>query len=89
MTEAMVLQLARDAAVMMLMLAAPLLGASLVVGLTISIFQAATQISEMTLTYVPKFVAIGLMLALLGPWMLSQMLRYLANILNSLPVLVR
>lgn len=89
MTETMVLQLGRDAAVMMLMLAAPLLGVSLVVGLVISIFQAVTQINEMTLTYVPKLLAVGLVLALLGPWMLTQMLRYLAGILNSLPALVR
>lgn len=89
MTDTMVLQLGRDAAVMMLIVAGPLLGISLVVGLVISIFQAATQISEMTLTVVPKFVAIGLVLALLGPWMLSQMLRYLSNILISLPTLAR
>ncbi|MFQ5340570.1 MAG: flagellar biosynthesis protein FliQ [Anaerolineae bacterium] len=87
MTESMVLQLWRDAAVMMLMLAAPLLGVSLVVGLIVSIFQAMTQINEMTLTYIPKLVAIGLVLALLGPWMLAQMLRYLAGVLNSLPAL--
>jgi|AMFO01.1.fsa_nt_gi flagellar biosynthetic protein FliQ len=87
MTDSMVLQLWRDAAVMMLMLAAPLLGVSLVVGLIVSIFQAMTQINEMTLTYVPKLVAIGLVLALLGPWMLTQMLRYLTGILNSLPAL--
>ena len=87
MTDSMVLQLWRDAAIMMLMLAAPLLGVSLVVGLIVSIFQAMTQINEMTLTYVPKLVAIGLVLALLGPWMLAQMLRYLTGILNSLPAL--
>lgn len=89
MTDAVVLQLWRDAAIMMLMLAAPLLGVSLLVGLTISIFQAMTQINEMTLTYVPKLVAVGLILALLGPWMLAQMIRYLAAVLNSLPALAR
>ena len=87
MRESMVLQQWRDAAVMMLMLAAPLLGVRLVVGLIVSIFQAMTQINEMTLTYIPKLVAIGLVLALLGPWMLAQMLRYLAGVLNSLPAL--
>lgn len=89
MTDVMVLQLGRDAAMMMLKVAGPLLGVGLAVGLAISIFQAATQVREMTLTVVPKVVAIGLVLAVLGPWMLAQMLRYLANVLNSLPALAR
>ncbi|MBS1254003.1 MAG: hypothetical protein MAG451_03059 [Anaerolineales bacterium] len=87
MTDAMVLQLWQDAAVLMLMLAAPLLGVSMLVGLTVSVFQAMTQINEMTLTYVPKLVAIGLALALLGRWMLNHMLRFMTSVLNSLPAL--
>ena len=89
MTESMVLQLGRDAAMMTLMLAGPLLGVSLVVGVLISVFQTLTQINEMTLTYVPKIFAIGTVLALLGSWMLTQMVQYLANILQNLPAFAR
>ena len=89
MTESMVLQLGRDAAVMTLMLAGPLLGISLVVGVLISVFQTLTQINEMTLTYVPKIFAIGAVLALLGSWMLTQMVHYLASILQNLPAFAR
>ena len=89
MTESMVMQLGRDAAMMTLMLAGPLLGVSLVVGVLISVFQTLTQINEMTLTYVPKIFAIGTVLALLGSWMLTQMVQYLANILQNLPAFAR
>ncbi|OGO39682.1 MAG: EscS/YscS/HrcS family type III secretion system export apparatus protein [Chloroflexi bacterium RBG_16_57_9] len=89
MDQATVLQLGREAALMMLTLATPLLGVSLVVGLGISLFQAVTQINEMTLSYVPKLLAIGVVLALLAPWMLNQMIRYMSGILNALPALAR
>jgi len=89
MDQATVLQLGREAALMMLTLATPLLGVSLVVGLGISLFQAVTQINEMTLSYVPKLLAIGVVLAVLAPWMLNQMIRYMIGILNALPALAR
>ncbi len=89
MDQATVLQLGREAAVMMLTLATPLLGVSLAVGLGISLLQAVTQINEMTLSYVPKLAAIGIVLALLAPWMLNQMIRYMAGLLNALPALAR
>ncbi len=89
MTESMVLQLGRDAAMMVFMLAGPLLGISLIVGVLISVFQTMTQINEMTLTYVPKIFAVGLVLTLLGSWMLAQMVRYLAGILTNLPTLAK
>ena len=54
-------------------LAAPVLVISVLVGLVIAVFQAATQVHEQTLTFVPKLIAIGLILVLLGPWMLAQM----------------
>jgi flagellar biosynthetic protein FliQ len=74
---------------MMLILGAPILGVSLVVGLAIGLFQAVTQINEATLTFVPKLIAVGGVLALLGPWMLGQLVRYLADVLNSLPALAK
>ncbi len=87
MTETDVWQLWQEAAWLMVVLAAPVLGVSLLVGLAVSIFQTVTQINEMTLAYVPKMLAVGLILALLGPWMLTQLVEYLAQILTSLPAL--
>ena len=87
MSETDVWQLWQEAAWLMVLVAAPVLGISLVVGLAISVFQAATQINEMTLAYVPKLIAVGLVLAVLGPWMLTQLVQYLASILTSLPAL--
>ena len=57
----------------------------LVVGLVVSIFQAATQISEATLSFVPKIVAAVAVLALLGPWMLTTLVEYLREMLQSIP----
>ncbi|MFH0765916.1 MAG: flagellar biosynthesis protein FliQ [Calditrichota bacterium] len=59
-----------------LLLAAPMLIAGLVVGLTISIFQAATQVNEMTLTFIPKILAVVIVLLLLMPWMINIMTRF-------------
>ena len=57
----------------------------LVVGLVVSIFQAATQISEATLSFVPKIVAAVAVLALLGPWMLTTLVEYLREMLQAIP----
>jgi flagellar biosynthetic protein FliQ len=77
--------LAHQAMVIALMLAAPLLAVALIVGLVISLFQAATQINEATLSFIPKLLAVALTLALAGPWMLATMLDYIRNILTNLP----
>lgn len=71
-----------------LAMAGPLLLATLVVGLLISIFQAATQINEMTLSFIPKLLAVGATLVLLGPWLISTMVDYIRSILNNIPGLV-
>ena len=60
-----------------LAMAGPLLLVTLVVGLVISIFQAATQINEMTLSFIPKLLAVGAALVLLGPWLISTMVDYM------------
>jgi len=73
MPEQAIIDLLREAFTIALRLAAPLLLVSLSVGLLISIFQAATQIQEQTLTFVPKLIIIGLTLILLGPWMIRVM----------------
>ena len=79
MTQELIIGLGQQAVVMMVLLAGPLLAVSLVVGLVVSIFQAVTQVNEMTLTFVPKVIAIFGVLILLGPWMLQMLLGYTAN----------
>jgi flagellar biosynthetic protein FliQ len=72
-----------------IMMAAPLLGVMLVVGIAISIFQAVTQINEMTLTFVPKVLAVFVVLVVFGPWMLSTMIGFTTRLFDYLPELVR
>jgi len=88
MTEAYVLTLGQNAIMMSLLLAGPILLISLVVGSLVSLVQAATQINEVTMTFLPKMIGIILVLLLLGSWMLQQMLVFTANLFNSLPGLV-
>jgi len=70
---------------MLLLVSAPLLLVVLVVGLVVSIFQAATQINEATLSFVPKIVGAVVVLAVTGPWMLSTLVDYLRNVLLAIP----
>ena len=69
----------------LLMVAAPVLIAVLVVGLIVSVFQAATQINEATLSFVPKIVAAVAVLAFAGPWMMSTLVEYMQRTLQSIP----
>ncbi|TAL81941.1 MAG: flagellar biosynthesis protein FliQ [Candidimonas sp.] len=71
-----------------LIMAGPLLLVMLVVGLLISIFQAATQINEMTLSFIPKLLAVGVSLVILGPWLISTMVDYIQRLLLQIPGLV-
>jgi flagellar biosynthetic protein FliQ len=71
-----------------LIMAGPLLLATLVVGLVISIFQAATQINEMTLSFIPKLLAVGIALVLLGPWLINVMVDYIQLLFAQIPELV-
>jgi flagellar biosynthetic protein FliQ len=73
---------------MTLMLAAPLLLTALAVGLIVGIFQAATQINEMTLSFIPKLLAMAAMLALTGPWMLRTLVEYTRNLIESIPGMI-
>jgi flagellar biosynthesis protein FliQ len=70
---------------MLLMVAAPVLLAVLAVGLVVSIFQAATQINEATLSFVPKIVAAAAVLAIAGPWMVATLVEYLQRVLQAIP----
>jgi flagellar biosynthesis protein FliQ len=71
-----------------LLLGAPLLLVALVVGLVISIFQAATQINEATLSFIPKLLAVFATMVIAGPWMLGQMLDYIRTLFMSIPQLI-
>lgn len=72
-----------------LMLILPVLGAALVIGLVVAIFQATTSIQEQTLTFLPKLVVILAVLALLGSWMFSEMRDYTINLFRMIPSLAR
>jgi len=85
MTEAFVIKTAREALMMVLVLAMPALGASLVIGLAISILQATTQIQEQTLTFVPKIVGVYLLVLVLAGWLLKVAVTYTKNLYSNLP----
>src|SRR6266508_4003296 len=82
-----VTELAVQAMTVALKVSAPFLLVGLVIGLLISIFQAATQIQEVTLTFVPKIVAVGVVVVLAGPWMLDQLIVYTDDLYRSIPTL--
>jgi flagellar biosynthesis protein FliQ len=67
--------------------AAPFLLAGLVVGVVISVFQAATQIQEMTLTFIPKIIVSGIVIAVAGPWMLDRVVAYASNLFLAIPTI--
>ena len=89
MTQEMVFGIGNHALRTIVLVTGPILAVSLVVGLTISMFQAVTQINEMTLTVVPKIIAIFVVLVVLGPWMLNTMLDYTAATFGLLSTLGR
>ena len=84
-----VMSLTYQAMLVALKMAAPLLLVVLVVGLVISIFQAATQVNEMTLAFVPKLLAAGAALVLLGPWLITTMVDYMQTLIGMIPQLVQ
>ena len=83
-----VLSAGQQGLMLLLMVAAPVLLTVLVVGLVVSIFQAATQINEATLSFVPKVVAAVAVLAIAGPWMLTMLVDYIRQTLLSIPTMV-
>jgi flagellar biosynthetic protein FliQ len=83
-----VTQLAMQAITVTFKVAGPFLIAGLIVGLIVSIFQAATSIQEVTLSFIPKIVVTGAVIAIGGPWMLAQLLSYTQDIYLSIPSLV-
>ncbi|OPY67150.1 MAG: Flagellar biosynthetic protein FliQ [Syntrophorhabdaceae bacterium PtaU1.Bin034] len=89
MSQDLVIQIFRDCLKTALLVAAPMLIAALIVGLAISIFQAATQIHEMSLAFVPKILAIIGCLMILSPWILNVLVTFTRNLITNIPVYVR
>jgi flagellar biosynthetic protein FliQ len=85
MTPQQVFAMGQNGLYHLLIVAAPLLGVALVVGLVVSIFQAATQINETTLSFVPKIVAAVVVLAIFGPWMMTTLVEYMRRTLLAIP----
>lgn len=87
MTPETVMTIATQAMKITLLLAAPLLLVALAAGLVVSLFQAATQINEMTLTFIPKLIALFVTMVLAGPWMINTMVDYMREVFQSIPAL--
>ena len=88
MTPESLMSLGQQALLTMLLLAAPMLLVALAVGLLVSIFQAATQINEMTLSFIPKLVAVFATLIIAGPWMTSLLVDYIRRLFSSIPGII-
>lgn len=88
MTPESVITLGRQAMEVTMMVSAPMLLVALVIGLVVSIFQAATQINETTLSFIPKLIGLFVTIVVAGPWMLSIMLDYMRQMFTGIPGLV-
>jgi flagellar biosynthetic protein FliQ len=89
MTPESVMTMGRQAMEVTLMIASPMLLTSLVVGLLVSIFQAATQINEATLSFIPKLLAVFTVLIISGPWVLSVIVDYMHTMFSGIPAMVQ
>jgi flagellar biosynthetic protein FliQ len=89
MSETMIIELAREAVLMVCIVALPPLAVSLIVGLVISILQATTQVQEQSLTFVPKIIAVFITLAVMAPWTIRVMVNFTNRIYNRIPDLLR
>jgi len=87
MDTAMVVDLGRQALWITMLICAPTLGVALVVGLLVGIFQAATSINEQTLSFIPKLIALGLTISVLGGWMINTLVDYTKVIFGRIPTL--
>lgn len=89
MTSEYVMELFHNAMKVTLIIASPLLLAALISGLIISVLQAATQVNEQTLSFIPKIISVLGVIAILGPWMLGVMLDYMHNLFNNIPLIIK
>ncbi|MFO7305981.1 MAG: flagellar biosynthesis protein FliQ [Gammaproteobacteria bacterium] len=88
MTPELIMTIGQRALETTLLLAAPLLLAALLVGLLVGVFQAATQINEMTLSFIPKLIGMAVMLVIAGPWMLKLIVGYTRELFENIPGLI-
>ena len=88
MDQDIVLQVGRDALFLIVSLAAPLLLSALFVGLLVGVFQAATQIQEQTLSFIPKLMALVLALVVMGPWLLQEWIGFTQSLFLQIPLLI-
>jgi len=84
-----VIQIGSEAIKMVLIISLPMLGVALVVGIAISLFQAVTQIQEMTLTFVPKIIAVFAAIIIAAPWMTEKMVSFTRNLFSIIPTLTQ
>ncbi|MGH8215629.1 MAG: flagellar biosynthesis protein FliQ [Rhodanobacteraceae bacterium] len=89
MTPESVIHFGQHALYVAMLVGAPLLLTALVVGLVIGMFQAATQINEMTLSFIPKLLAMALVLVIAGPWMLHILVSFTRDLITNLPAMVQ
>lgn len=89
MTPESIMQIGQHALYVAMLMAAPMLLTALVVGLLIGVIQAATQINEMTLSFIPKLVAMALVALIAGPWMLRLLVHYTEQLIQGLPGMIR
>ena len=88
MTPDFVVHLGKEAISLMLLISAPMLVAGLIVGLGISIMQAVTQIHEVTLTFIPKILAVAVVLMFMLPWMIRKLVDFTVALMSSIPTIV-
>lgn len=89
MTPEFVIEIGQRALLTTLLVASPMLGLGLLVGLLVSIFQAVTQIQEMTLTFVPKIIVVLGSMVVFGNWMLNLLLQFTTDIFTNLPAYIK
>jgi flagellar biosynthetic protein FliQ len=88
MTESVVINVSQEAMRVTLLVVGPMLLVSMLVGLTVSVLQAATQITEQSLTFVPKILAVGVTLAFTGSWVMQKLVAFMVHMFNLLPSMV-
>jgi flagellar biosynthetic protein FliQ len=89
MTPELVMTIGQDALTTMLVLAMPMLLVALAIGLLVGVFQAATQINEMTLSFIPKLIGMSVAIAVAGPWMLKVIVNYTQALIINIPAMIR
>ena len=89
MNSDLAIEIGRDALVVLMLVSAPMLLLGMLVGVIMSIFQAATQIQEQTLAFVPKIVAVFVSIVVFGPWMLGMLIGFIHDLFKQIPLMIR